>query len=113
LGDPELAADVAHSHASRDLLQDRRNLLDGKALSLHGTPSWPVDRIVPRNSPSGWTEKSGAPQHVCCSAPTSRRQANSIKQVCLSPRLRRPARGEGEVSDSPDQRAVVASSSWA
>src|SRR5262249_13069911 len=64
LGDPNLAADVAHSHARRDLLQDRRNLLDGKALSLHGTPSWPVGRIVPRTSPSRWTEKPGAP-HSC------------------------------------------------
>src|SRR5205823_12373267 len=64
LGDPDLAADVAHGHAPRDLLQDRRNLLDGKALSLHGMPSWPVGRIVPRNSPSAWTEKPGAPHRL-------------------------------------------------
>jgi len=42
-------------------LQDRRNLLDGEALLLHGTSSWPAGRIVPRNSRSGWTEKPGAP----------------------------------------------------
>src|SRR5262245_17590670 len=63
LGDSDLAADVADGHASCDLLQDRRNLLNGKALSLHGTPSWPVGRIVPRNSRAVWTEKPGAPHN--------------------------------------------------
>ena len=61
LGDPDLAAYVAYGHPSGDLLQQRRNLLDRKALLLHGTPSWPMGRIVPRNTPSEWTEKPGAP----------------------------------------------------
>ena len=59
--DSDLAADVTHGHASRDLLQDRRDLFDGKALSLHGRSSWPPGRIVPGTSPSAWADPPGAP----------------------------------------------------
>lgn len=40
------------SSQSLSLLQHRRDLLDGKALLLHGTFSWPIAPIVPQNSPS-------------------------------------------------------------
>jgi hypothetical protein len=37
---PDLAADVADRDAAGDLLQDRRDLLDGDTLLLYGTTSW-------------------------------------------------------------------------
>jgi hypothetical protein len=60
--DSDLATDAADRHAASDLLQHRGDLLDGKALLLHGTPSWPIGLIVPQNSPWDWPEKPGAPQ---------------------------------------------------
>jgi len=50
LGDPDLPAHIANRHPAADLLQDRGDLLDGKALLLHGTPSWPIGLIVPQDS---------------------------------------------------------------
>src|SRR5262249_53670280 len=61
LGDARLPAHIADGDAPLDLLQDRSDLLDGKAFSLHGTSSWPPGRIVPQNSRSMWTEIPGAP----------------------------------------------------
>ncbi len=60
LGDPDLAADVPDGHAALDLLQDGSDLLDGKALFLHGI-------LLARRADyaatltSGWSEKPGAP----------------------------------------------------
>src|SRR4051794_40819009 len=59
LRDPDLAADVADRHPGPDLLQHGGNLLDGKALLFHGTPSRPVGPIVPQNSPTIRSEKPG------------------------------------------------------
>jgi hypothetical protein len=50
LGNPDLPAHVADGHSRRYLLQHRRDLLDRKSFLLHGTPSWPIGRIVPQNS---------------------------------------------------------------
>ena len=46
------------------MLQDRRNLLDRKPLSLHGTPPGPLGRLVPQNSRSVWTEQPGTPHRA-------------------------------------------------
>ncbi len=51
LGHAGWATDVPHGNAGVHLLQDRSDLLDGKALLLHATSSWPSGRIVPQNSP--------------------------------------------------------------
>jgi len=45
----------------RHLLQHDGHVLDGKALPLHATPSWPTGRIVTQNSRWRWTEYLGAP----------------------------------------------------
>ena len=42
LGDRDLATDVQGLDAALALLQNRGDLLDGKALLLHGTPSWSI-----------------------------------------------------------------------
>ena len=51
LGDPDLATDIADRDAAFDLLQHGGDLLDGKALLLHGTPPGPTGRIMPQTSP--------------------------------------------------------------
>jgi hypothetical protein len=62
LRDPDLATDIPDRHAAFCLLQDRGNLLDGKALLLHGISFGPPGRIMPQSSRCRWSEKPGAPQ---------------------------------------------------
>jgi len=52
----------ATGYALVGLLQYGGDVLDGKALLLHGTASWPLGLIVPQNSPWESSERAGAPQ---------------------------------------------------
>jgi len=64
VADPDLATDIADGDATVGLLQDGGDLLDGKALLLHGISSGPMGRIMPQLSPSDWSGKTRSPSNV-------------------------------------------------
>ena len=74
LGDPDLATDVADRDAALGLLQDGGDLLDGKALLLHGISSGPTGRIMPQSSLSRGPknpEPLRTSAHVSATSPTT------------------------------------------
>jgi hypothetical protein len=88
LRNAHLPTHVADRHAPGQLLQDRGDLLDRKALLLHGIPSWPSGRIVPQDSRCRWSEKlepltTSAPEVL---PPPSRRRSPDAYRA---PRRRR------------------------
>jgi hypothetical protein len=94
LGDSDLAANLTDRHPAPDPLQHRGDLLDGKALLLHGTPSWTDWPDWAANSRSRIRPKAGALKFS--QSPAGRKIASQINLAHDSPELF-PPRGRGDL----------------